>query len=101
MAQKRAGWHREEIKAALRKQFGPISELSTTWGLHPSAITNTLRRPLNSKRVERLIAQALQVSLHELWPDRWSPDGEPLPRFDAVDRSGGLRGLHRQKREAA
>jgi len=102
MAQYRTKWHLEDIKAALRKKFGSLSDLSASWGLDRSAIASALRRPNNSKRVERLISDALQVPLHVLWPDRWLPDGNPLPRrFDVVNRNGGLHGLHRQKREAA
>jgi Ner family transcriptional regulator len=101
MAQKRHGWHREDIKAELRKKFGPISDLSEAWDLDRSAIASALRRPNNSKRVERLISNALQVPLHELWPDRWSPTGEPLPRFDAAENRQAAESAHRQKREAA
>jgi Ner family transcriptional regulator len=80
MAHQPPGWHREDIKAALVKRYGLIVRLSETWGYHRSMITGVLRNPCFSIPVERRIAAALDVTPHVLWPDRWNPGGEPLPR---------------------
>ena len=101
MARKPTGWHSEDIKAALRKQFGGLAGLSESWGLHRSAITNTLRRPFNSIRIERRIAAALNMPPHELWPDRWRPDGAPLPRSIAMNPNSAAKAAAREKRAAA
>jgi Ner family transcriptional regulator len=79
-------WHIEDIKAELRKRYGSLSALGHHWGLKsPTAISATLSAPGYSRHVERLIAAELQVDLHILWPDRWSPDGSPLSH--RADRS--------------
>lgn len=75
MTSKQAGWHPEDIKAALRKRFGPISHLSVAWGYHPSAISAAITGPGRASGVEMRIAEALGVTPHTLWPDRWTPDG--------------------------
>lgn len=97
----RSGWHPEDIKAELRKRFGEITRLSQSWGLHRTAITNTLRRPVNSMRTEKRIATALNVPLHELWPERWDAGGAPLPRSIAVNPNGAGSAGERQKKAAA
>ena len=101
MARKPARWHPEDIKAALRKKFGGLGELSESWGLDRSAISNTLRRPFNSMRVEKRIALALGVPLHELWPNRWRIDGTPYPRSIEMNPNGAVSAGERQKKAAA
>lgn len=101
MARKPTGWHAEDIKAALRKRFGGLSELSESWSLDRSAISNTLRRPFNSMRVERRISDVLGVPLHELWPDRWTTGGSPLPRSIEMNPNGAGSAGERQKKVAA
>lgn len=93
------GWHTEDIKAALRKQFGSLSALSVAWGLHPSAVSGAINGRKRSVPVERRIAKALRRTPHTLWPDRWSPSGSPLPRGADHTRTG--QPLHRQIEEAA
>jgi Ner family transcriptional regulator len=80
MSQPAQGWHPEDIKAALRKRYGTLRLLSRTWGLHHSAITNTVGTPAHSVPTEKRIALALGVRPQELWPDRWDADGKALPR---------------------
>ena len=81
-------WHPGRITAELRRRFGPITHLSVSWGHNPTAITQTLRRRDYSKALERRIAEALGMSLHELWPSRWTEDGLALPRhheFEVIE----------------
>ncbi|HQU16667.1 MAG TPA: helix-turn-helix domain-containing protein [Gammaproteobacteria bacterium] len=101
MARNPTGWHPEDIKAALRKRFGTLRAASEAWGLHHTAITNTLKRPMNSMRVERHIADALGVPLHELWPGRWTVAGAPKPRLPGRQSSETANCNKRQKRAAA
>ena len=75
-----AGWHPEQIKAAIRQACGPVTRVSIEWGFSKTAISSALRRPDYSMVIEKRIAEALGVSLHELWPSRWAPDGAALPR---------------------
>lgn len=74
------GWHPEDIKAALRKQFGPITDLSVSWGYHRSAISAAVAGRKRCSGVELRIARALQQTPDALWPDRWTQDGSPRPR---------------------
>lgn len=73
------GWHRERIKAELRERYGTLTRLCRQWGLHPSAISVALMPNGRLRTVERRIAEALNLQPHTLWPDRWHPDGTPVP----------------------
>ena len=95
-----SGWHHEDIKAELRKQYGALSVLSRRWGYHRGAITRVLRRPLYSIPLERLVADALRVAPDVLWPDRWHPDGIPKPLTNEADPSPRSAATHRQKEHA-
>ena len=93
-------WHREDIKAELRKRFGSVVKLSAEWGYARSAISHVLTTPCFSMPLERRIAAALGVPLHTLWPDRWTPEGAPLPR-SGKGSSAALVSPHRQRGKAA
>jgi Ner family transcriptional regulator len=94
------GWYREMIKAALRTRFGSLEHLSRTWGYHPSAISAALCPGTRLRAVERRIADALEVTPHTLWPDRWSPEGERLPSAERKSSADVLT-AHRPKAKAA
>ena len=95
----RKGWHPEDVKAALRKRYGSITALSVSWGFNPAAISAAFIPGRRSSPVERRIAAALDVSPFVIWPDRWSPDGKPLPRARKVSRAPKT--PHRQIEEVA
>ena len=96
------GWHREDIKGALRKRFGPITVLSRAWGYSQAGITNTLLRPDYSPAIEQRIAEALGETPQTLWPDRWTPEGASRPRStNGTHPSVAIPSPHRQKSEAA
>jgi len=84
------GWHREDIKAAVRKTGITLSGLALSRGLSESACRTALsgRHP----RAEAAIAEHIKVPLWELWPDRWqmAPDGTAI-RLDhrKKSRTGG------------
>ena len=102
MAAKRT-WHREEIKAALRQRYGTLSALSAGWGYHPHCVSNALARHGYSPEVERRVAQALGTTPYALWPERWTPRGQPVP----ASKPSGPKATpaqpltHRQIRKAA
>ena len=81
MAKKhRSGWHREDIKAAIRKRGTTMNALAIERGLRPSTIRNALSRPVFSGEIA--ISEFLGVAAHELWPDRWTPEGRRIrPRY--------------------
>lgn len=94
------GWHRERIKAALRERYGSLEHLSRTWGYHPATISAALCPGTRLRAVEQRIADALEVTPHTLWPDRWTPEGERLSsagkKPSPIDA-----GLHRPNAKAA
>jgi Ner family transcriptional regulator len=102
MAQNRPkGMHREDIKAALRKKHGALRHLAKSWGMSQCAITDTLRDPSASTRVERLIAEALGMRVQDIWPDRWDAAGTQLPRASRPKPNRPDPAASSQNREAA
>ena len=95
------GWHRENIKAELRKQHGGLGRLSREWGYGRTAITQALKRSDYSIRLERRIAQTLGVTPEVLWPDRWDPDGTPRQRSSTANPSPSADPAHRKSETAA
>ncbi len=101
MARPDQGWHPEDIKAELRKKFGPLTRLSRSWGLNRAAISNVLRCASESMVVERRIALALGIQPQKLWPERWGTDGRPLPRPSRQQPTDPVTAPQRQKARAA
>jgi len=101
MARRPKGWHRETIKAELRKRVGPITHLSEAWGFHRSAITNCLASARYSQPLELRIAEALKVPPCVLWPSRWDRSGNPLPRVVGQNDNAGAVAKSRQNGAAA
>lgn len=78
--EKKSGWHKEDIKAAIRKRGTTMNALARQCDLPPSTVRNALVRPVFSG--ELAIARFLDVPAHELWPDRWTADGRRIrPRY--------------------
>ena len=71
------GWHREDIKAALRKRHGSLERLSRAWGYHKSTVAVALNPGSYIPTVERRIAEEMGEHPHALWPNRWTPEGHP------------------------
>ncbi|MFT9091542.1 MAG: helix-turn-helix domain-containing protein [Gluconacetobacter sp.] len=78
MARKPIGMHVEDIKAALRKKFGTLAALSRHLGVHPNTVSITINQPGHSVPMERKICDILGHDPHEVWPDRFHPDGSPV-----------------------
>ncbi len=70
-----SGWHREDIKAAIRKRGRTLTELSKAHGYSTKAVSVALCKPWPA--VESIIAAAIGVPPTALWPDRYLPDGTP------------------------
>lgn len=68
-----SGWHREDVKAAIRKKGQTLTSLSKLNGFSPAYLRNALRRPLYDG--EQIIAKFLGIDPHELWPERYNADG--------------------------
>lgn len=98
MDQSATGWHPEEIKAAIRKQYGSLSELARRWNVHRTLLSHALRQTSASAPTERLIAAAIGKAPHVLWPERWNAAGEPLPRAGLAKPAAGRRSQSTQKR---
>lgn len=63
-------WHREDIKAEVRKSGTTLTDLALGAGLPE----NACRRALMGRHAdgELAIAGQIKVPVWELWPDRWS-----------------------------
>lgn len=66
------GMHPEEIKAAIRMRGVTLGQLSVQWGFSEPAVRNALKRELPA--VEARISEFLGISLHDIWPDRYTPE---------------------------
>ncbi len=73
MLAKAKGWHREDVKAAIRKRGTDLEELSVSNGLGPADCSTALRRPHFA--AEMVIAEFLGVSPRQIWPHRYGADG--------------------------
>jgi Ner family transcriptional regulator len=80
--EKQNGWHKEDIKAEIRKRGSTMNALARERGLPTSTVRNALTRPVFSG--ELAIAEFLGVPAHQLWPDRWTSEGRRIrPRYAA------------------
>lgn len=68
-SQKKCGWHREDIKAAVAKQRETFASLAAKHGLKSTTVRQALDRPYLS--AERIIAEAIGVAPEEIWPERY------------------------------
>lgn len=95
----RAGWHKEDIKAAIRKRGKTLGQLALDADLYESAIRVALITP--SYMAEQVIAAFIEVPAHELWPERYDEEGNPLHPQARKYLIAAKAGESRQNREAA
>jgi Ner family transcriptional regulator len=69
-----AGWHPEDVKAAIRKRGVTLTDLSLRNNYSEAYLRNALLRPLFE--AEQIIARFLGVPADAIWPDRYT-DGQP------------------------
>lgn len=88
-------WHKEDVKAALRKKNITLKALADQHGLTSSSpLSAALERsyPIN----ERRIADALGLHPKDIWPSRYFEDGSRRPQgshaLKSTCRSGGRNG---------
>lgn len=62
--------HKEDIKAALRKEFGSLLEFEREYGLPKESSSQHLRGK-SSFKVAAAMADAIGVEIFDLWPDRY------------------------------
>lgn len=74
-------WHPADVLAALKKRGHSLAGLSIANGYHPTAAGKALKQPWPA--IERLIAAAIGVVPHAIWPSRYDEEGNPLPRTKA------------------
>lgn len=81
-----SGWHREDIKAAIRKRGASLRALALKHSLDPSTMSRALRERFPT--YNRVISEFLRVPVQELWPHWYGPNGAPLgkSRPDAMSR---------------
>lgn len=64
--------HKEDIKGRLRKQHGTLKAFEQARGLPATSVKDVLRGRAN-RRVERAIADDLELPLHQVFPGRYRP----------------------------
>lgn len=69
MQKKVKDWHPADIIAGLRKKGTSLAAESRKAGLSSSTLANALTRPW--PKGERIIADALGVDPHVIWPSRY------------------------------
>lgn len=62
-------WHSADIIAALHKRRTTLAAVSRAAGLSSSTLANALTRPW--PKGELLIAEAIGMKAHEIWPNRY------------------------------
>lgn len=89
--------HKEDIKAAIRKQFGSLLAFEVEYGLPKDSATQHLRGR-TSFRVASAMADAMGVEVYDLWPDRYP---RPKRQGSDVQTSPETGRTHRQNVQAA
>lgn len=97
-----APWDAPGILAAVKRRGTNLTALAVKNGLSEAACRTSLTRAFPA--ADRVIAAFLGVPVHELWPDRYYPDGGRVDRrtvhFRAQNKPGGA-SAHCQKVRAA
>lgn len=85
------GWHREEIKAAIRMRGWSFARLARKYGYAgPGTPSDVLRRVWPG--MEKVIADIIGVPPSKIWPDRYTVAGDP--------KGYGIRGQYIKRRGA-
>ena len=70
-----AGWSREAIRAAIQARGKRITDLSREHGLPAGGLSISLTRKQRWPKANLIVAEFIGVSLHELWPHWYPPEG--------------------------
>ena len=90
-----ADWHREDIKAAIRKRGATLSSLSTKHGYEESACRRATKYPWPA--IERIIADFLGEKPESIWPSRYDAFVRPRSRIPDSQSTARRRRRLRQK----
>ena len=71
-------WHKADIICGLWKVGTSVQKLSREHGYAQNGLEKAIRAPW--PRAQRIIAEALGVPAHQIWPSRYNPDGSPKGR---------------------
>lgn len=71
-------WDAPGIAAAIKRRGKTLTRVAEEAGLNPSACRTSLSTPFPA--ADKAISNFLNVPLHELWPDRYYPDGSRIDR---------------------
>lgn len=74
-------WHPADVLAALKKRGNSLAALSVANGYHPTAAGKALKRRWPA--LEALIADAIGVPAHDIWPSRYDVNGLSQGRMGA------------------
>ena len=99
MRKQHEGWHPADIMAAVRRKGSNLAQVALAAGLHETACRAAIRRKYAEG--ELAISRFLGVPPHDIWPDRWLPDGTRVDlRLQRKNSPVGEQS-QRQKRRAA
>lgn len=73
---KLADWHPEVIKARVRMTGVSLEQVSLAHDFSKGFLSAALKRPLFN--AEQIIARLIDVPAQEIWPQRYTSNGEPL-----------------------
>lgn len=76
MTTKTQNWDRYAIEAEIHRRGATLTGLALQAGIGSSSCRVALLRPV--PKADRIIAEFLDVPLHELWPDRYDRAGNRL-----------------------
>lgn len=82
------GWHQQDIQAEIRKRGSTLAELSRQHGLNRGTLQTVFYK--RYPKGQAIVADFIGRTLHELWPNWYGPDNEPLPtqgRLHVVKRA--------------
>jgi Ner family transcriptional regulator len=68
-------WHPADVIAAVKKAGKSLRRLSINHGFQPKSLDRALRRQWPN--AERIIAEAIGLRPHLVWPTRYEKDGTP------------------------
>jgi Ner family transcriptional regulator len=88
LAQKNAALHPEMIKAELRLRYGSLTRVAKLLEISLKSVSGAIRYPGLSVRTEGRIAKLLERPAYEIWPDRYTAEGEPRRRAYTRRRRG-------------
>lgn len=71
-------WDLHAIQAEIRRRDETLSSLAKKHSYKPSTFIKALRNPHG--RVNKIIAEFIDVHVHRLWPEWFDADGDLMPR---------------------